>query len=194
MYRVNEIFYTLQGEGRFTGTPAVFLRFSGCNLACGFCDTEFTEYSLLSLDRIVEQVCIFPSRHIVITGGEPLLQLTDSLAIALHEKGFFIQIETNGTLRLNGSLPELVDWVTCSPKSQNIVIQRIDELKVVHTGQALSFYEEMPIEHPECRYLQPCDEGDPVRNAENFARAVDYIKAHPVWKLSLQTHKLTGIK
>ena len=89
MYKVNEIFYTLQGEGRFTGTPAVFLRFSGCNLACSFCDTEFTEYSLLSLNRIVEQVCIFPSRHIVITGGEPLLQLTDSLASALHEKGFF---------------------------------------------------------------------------------------------------------
>ena len=191
MYKVNEIFYTLQGEGRFTGTPAVFLRFSGCNLACGFCDTEFTEYSLLSLDRIVEQVCIFPSRHIVITGGEPLLQLTESLATALHEKGFFIQIETNGTLRLNGSLPELVDWVTCSPKDLPIRIQRIDELKVLFMHQDMTQYDD--VNAKEYR-LQPLDSGNAEEYQKNLNETIEYILHNPKWNLSLQTHKILNVR
>ena len=188
--RVNEIFYSLQGEGAYTGTASIFIRLSGCNLACDFCDTKHQPYKDYTKEEIAREIAVYEAKNIVFTGGEPSLQLDAETIDYFHKLGYFIQVETNGTRKL----PYNVDWVTCSPKSQNIVIQRIDELKVVHTGQALSFYEEMPIEHPECRYLQPCDERDPVRNAENFARAVDYIKAHPVWKLSLQTHKLTGIK
>ena len=96
-YRINEIFYSLQGEGYFTGTPAVFLRFSGCNLKCGFCDTRHEEFTLMSPADIIGNVSKFPSRHIVVTGGEPSLQLDSLLIDMLHEEGFFIQIETNGT-------------------------------------------------------------------------------------------------
>ena len=135
-YRINEIFYSLQGEGYFTGTPAVFLRFSGCNLKCGFCDTRHEEFTLMSPADIIGNVSKFPSRHIVVTGGEPSLQLDSLLIDMLHEEGFFIQIETNGTKRL----PEGIDWVTCSPKSDakgncDVKLRHIDELKVVYEGQ-----------------------------------------------------------
>lgn len=111
-YAVNEIFYSLQGEGYYTGTPAVFLRFSGCNRRCAFCDTDFAAYTEMSAAQIVEAVSAFPARHIVVTGGEPLLQLDDKLVRALRGAGFYIQVETNGSM----PVPTGVDWVTCSPK------------------------------------------------------------------------------
>ena len=123
--KVNEIFYSLQGEGYFTGTPAVFLRFSGCNLACPFCDTEHNDGEEMTYEDIISKVTAFASRHIVITGGEPSLQLDELLVDMLHETGFFIQVETNGT----NLLPENVDWITCSPKQGgDCVLRRIDEL------------------------------------------------------------------
>ncbi|WP_304510176.1 7-carboxy-7-deazaguanine synthase QueE, partial [Duncaniella muris] len=93
-YRINEIFYSLQGEGYFTGTPAVFLRMSGCNLKCGFCDTRHEEHTLMSPAQIVEAIGQYPTRHIIITGGEPSLQLDQMLVDLLHDEGWFIQIET----------------------------------------------------------------------------------------------------
>ena len=108
--KVNEIFYSVQGEGRFAGTPAVFLRLSGCNLRCSFCDTDHRSYVQMTEDEIVSEASAYKSRHIVITGGEPTLQLTASLARKLHDKGFFIQIETNGTVPLEPDCR--IDWVT----------------------------------------------------------------------------------
>lgn len=180
-YRVNEIFYSLQGEGWHTGTPAVFLRFSGCNRCCSFCDTDFAAATAMSAAEIVEACAAYPARHIVVTGGEPLLQLDDVLIRALKGRGFYIQVETNGSL----PVPTGVDWVTCSPKEPPYGIDRVDELKMVYQGvdpeQTASLFATPR------RFLQPC-------SGLNVAETVSYILAHPQWRLSLQTHKLIDIK
>ena len=191
--RVNETFLSLQGEGHFTGTPAFFLRFSGCNLKCPFCDTNHQSYKEMSEEEIVEEASSHKPRHIVITGGEPALQLTQSLVDKLHEAGFFIQVETNGTL----PLPEGIDWVTCSPKSSPIREDlKVDELKVLFMGNGTD---------PEASllggrleggllFLQPLDTGDEEQNRIILRDTIAYILEHPKWSLSLQTHKLLGIK
>lgn len=196
MYRINEIFYSLQGEGRHTGRPAVFVRFSGCNLKCPFCDTDFSAATLMTADDIINaispwQTCGF----VVITGGEPSLQIDDTLVERLHQAGYYVAIETNGT----HALPEAIDWVTWSPKDQfapnvpALALKRINEIKVVFDG-----------EHDPERYvsiasdaylcLQPCDTGDTARNQQISKLCVDYILQHPHWHLSLQTHKLLNIQ
>lgn len=182
LYKVNEIFYSLQGEGFYVGTPAVFLRFSGCNLKCGFCDTDHSEFEECALHDIIEKVSAYPSRHIVITGGEPSLQINDALVDALHLAGFYIQVETNGTRHL----PDDIDWVTCSPKGDApVVLSRIDELKIVYLGQDV---EGIASQYAAQNYfLQPC-------SGENTSDVVRYILAHPHWRLSLQTHKLIHIQ
>ncbi len=193
--KVNEIFYSLQGEGRWTGTPATFIRLAGCNLQCPFCDTSHSAFNLMEERDIAELVEKAPSRHVVITGGEPTIQLTLPLLRALKETGAFIQIETNGTLALPAGAAELIDWITCSPKlPEPPAIDRIDELKVVYTGTDVEPMLAIALTHPECRYLQPCDTGNPDRNAEIIRSAISYIKQHPQWKLSLQTHKLLSIR
>lgn len=191
--RVNETFLSLQGEGHFTGTPAFFLRLAGCNLACPFCDTNHQSYYEMSEDEIVEEASRHKPRHIVITGGEPALQLTKSLVDKLHEAGFFIQVETNGTL----PLPEGIDWVTCSPKSSPIRENlKVDELKVLFMGNGTD---------PEASllggrlgggllFLQPLDTGDEEKNRIILRDTIAYILEHPKWSLSLQTHKMLGIK
>ena len=163
-----------------TGTPAVFLRFSGCNLQCDFCDTDHHSSTPMNLFEVIEALSVYPARHLVITGGEPSLQLDDTLVDALHGQGWYIQIETNGT----NPLPETVDWVTCSPKSAPVVIKSVDELKVVYQGQDVeALAESIPAEN---LYLQPC-------SGKNIKAVVDYILTHPWWRLSLQTHKLIDI-
>ncbi len=181
-YRVNEIFYSLQGEGYYTGSPAVFLRFSGCNLACDFCDTDHFHGEEMDLPEILEKISVYPSRHIVITGGEPSLQLDNELVNLLHDAGYYIQVETNGT----HPLPEEVDWVTCSPKEGGeCVLKKIDELKVVFLGQDV---DEIASRYPAMHYfLQPC-------SCSNTTETVEYILSHPYWRLSLQTHKLINIQ
>lgn len=191
--RVNEIFYSLQGEGLHTGTPAVFLRLSGCNLKCPFCDTKHESFTEMTEEEIVEKVSAFPSRTIVITGGEPMLQLTASLTRLLHKAGFAIHIETNGS-RL---IPEgaEIDWITCSPKDGGkVIIQHIDELKVVYMGkdsnQDMAQYDDLKA--AEYR-LQPLDTGNETQNLIVRQQTIDYILQHPKWKLSLQTHKILSI-
>ena len=202
MYFVNEIFTSLQGEGYWTGTPMVFLRFAGCNLRCPFCDTAHTSPSTpMSLDELLKAVAeISPLassgrndniRRICITGGEPGLQVDAALIDALHGAGFTIHIETNGTC----PLPPGIDWVTLSPKSDFVkgaepVLPRADELKLVFTGDAaperwLSF----PAEH---HFLQPCY--DAVSGTSNVGETVSYILSHPSWRLSLQTHRILGLR
>lgn len=189
--RVNEIFYSLQGEGYFTGTPAIFLRLAGCNLSCSFCDTEHEPFTEMNEEEIVCSISSFPASHVVITGGEPTLQLTSSLVDMLHNKGKFVQIETNGTIPLKEDCH--IDWVTCSPKRSNISLQHIDELKVIYqdTAQDMDIYANIDAK---VYSLQPCDTGDNARNEAILRAAIDYCLAHPKWRLSLQTHKMIDVK
>lgn len=180
-YKINEIFYSLQGEGYFTGTPAVFLRFCLCNRACPFCDTDFSASTDMTAEEIVSAISAFPARHLVVTGGEPTIQLDSDLLRLIKLAGFFVQIETNGS----NPVPTGVDWVTCSPKDAPWNIDRIDELKVVYEGQDV---ERIAALLPAPRhFLQPC-------SGKNIAETVAYILDHPHWRLSLQTHKLLDIR
>lgn len=189
--KINEIFYSLQGEGHYTGTPAVFIRFAGCNLKCSFCDTDFTSFTEMSEDDIIREISQYPARHIVITGGEPTLQITTSFVNKLHDAGKYVQIETNGT----NMLPEgcNIDWVTCSPKYKSVRIQHIDELKVVYEGdeQDMSVYDNLKASDYR---LQPCDTQDEEKNNEILKQTIDFILKNPIWKLSLQTHKILNVR
>ena len=194
---INEIFYSLQGEGYYSGTPAVFVRFSGCNLQCPFCDTQHDAGTAMAEEAIVDEVAKYPARLVVVTGGEPSLQLTASLVDKLHEAGKYVAVETNGTHPLPGN----VDWITLSPKSffvdgADVVLTRADEIKVVYDGlhdperQISTLHSPLSTLH----FLQPCDTGDARRNARLTAAAVEYVKQHPQWRLSLQIHKILNIQ
>lgn len=190
--RVNEIFYSLQGEGRFTGTPAVFLRLSGCNLKCSFCDTKHEEATEMHPTEIVEELLKYPSKHLVITGGEPSLQIDWDFVDYLQQYGFFVQVETNGVKRL----PTNVDWITCSPKYKPICYGEVDEIKCVYEGNESeekihSLFRSVRAEN---FYLQPCDVKNPKRNAEILAECINFIKENPQWKLSLQTQKILDVR
>jgi len=212
-YAVKEIYYTLQGEGANVGRPAVLLRFSGCNLwsgreqdrakaTCGFCDTDFVGTdgpgggrfdSSAALARAVSAAWppVAPPRarpFVVCTGGEPLLQLDESLTAALQGAGFEVAIETNGTLLP----PPGVDWVCVSPKAgAGLVLRCGDQLKLVFPQEGIP-PESLEGDGLDFRhwFLQPMDGPDRVRNTE---LALRYCLAHPRWRLSLQTHKLLGI-
>ena len=191
---VNEIFYSLQGEGYFSGTPSLFIRFSGCNLKCGFCDTQHQHGTEMKEEDIVERARACKAQHVVITGGEPSLQLTESLVDKLHEIGKYVAVETNGT----HLLPENVDWITLSPKDafvtgtqSKIVLKRCNELKLVFTGAPLADYSMIDVAH---YFLQPCDVGNEAKNKEILENTINYCLAHPQWHLSLQMHKLIGVR
>lgn len=194
MYKVNEIFYSLQGEGYWSGTPMVFLRLSGCNLKCSFCDTSHEEGTMMSAEAIVKEIRKVDegkSRRVCITGGEPLLQLDRPLVDAIEEEDYRIHLETNGTR----PLPCFINWVTVSPKKGARVVihpDDINEVKIVFDGIDSSLLQAW--EDEDLRYIQPCDTGDPEKNKENTAKAVEYVKNHPGWRLSLQTHKLIHIR
>lgn len=207
MYSVKEIFYTLQGEGANAGRPAVFCRFAGCNLwtgreadrakaVCQFCDTDFVGtdgdgggrfQAADAVARACRATC--PSNGemlVVLTGGEPMLQVDQELVDALHANGFTIAIETNGTL----PVLDTIDWICVSPKAGSELKQkRGQELKLVYPQDSVdpTQYLDLAFEH---RFLQPMD--GPEREA-NTRAAVAYCKANPAWRLSLQTHKLLGI-
>ncbi len=181
MRKINEILYSLQGEGFHTGTPAVFVRFAGCNLKCPFCDTQHEAGTPMPDEAILTQVCRHPARMVVLTGGEPSLQTDATLVRLLHEAGKYVCIETNGTR----PLPRDIDWVTCSPKRGGTLrLERMDEVKVVYEGQDLAPYEQLPAAH---FFLQPC-------SCLNTAETVACVLAHPRWRLSLQTHKLASFR
>jgi len=208
-YAVKEVYATLQGEGFHAGRPAVFLRFAGCNLwtgreadraaaVCRFCDTDFVGTDgpgggkFASAAPLADRVAATWSPRtgmdpfVVCTGGEPLLQLDPPLLDALHERGFTVAIETNGTL----PVPPGVDWVCVSPKAKApLVVTAGDELKLVYPqpGAEPERYESLDFEHFS---LQPMDGPDRDRNT---ALVQAWVAAHPRWRVSLQTHKLLGI-
>lgn len=209
MYTVKEIFYTLQGEGSNAGRPAVFCRFSGCNLwsgreadrataVCDFCDTDFVGIGpdggrfATASDLASAIEARWPSddranRFVVCTGGEPLLQLDEDAIDALHARGFRVAVETNGTQ----PAPRGIDWICMSPKARAVhVLDHGDELKLVYPqpGMNPADFESLSFTH---FFLQPMDG---PRLAENTRAAVDYCLAHPRWRLSVQTHKILGIR
>ncbi|QJD93195.1 7-carboxy-7-deazaguanine synthase [Duganella dendranthematis] len=208
-YSIKEIFYTLQGEGAHAGRPAVFCRFSGCNLwtgresdrasaICQFCDTDFVgtdgegggkfkspEELAATINALWPETYI-ASKYVVFTGGEPLLQLDTPLIDAMHAVGFTIAIETNGTL----PVPDGVDWICVSPKmGSELVVKKGSEIKVVipQTNQDLSVYEQLDFEN---FFVQAMD--GPLAEF-NTRLAIETCKRNPKWKLSLQTHKLLQI-
>lgn len=220
MYRVKEAFYTLQGEGGQAGRPAVFCRFSKCNLwngreadrataVCSFCDTDFVGTDgqnggrFESPEALADHLgSLWPSAgtegshpYVVCTGGEPLLQLDSALIRELHQRGFEVGVETNGTL----PAPEGIDWLCVSPKADApVVIQRCNELKLVYP-QPLAPPEAFDHIEADLRFLSPMaspsvveGERDPVK-ASNTRKVVDYCLAHPRWRLTLQLHKILGI-
>lgn len=190
--KINEIFYSLQGEGHWTGTPAIFIRFAGCNLRCGFCDTNHESGEEYDAEELIKELSQYPAKRVILTGGEPGLQVNDELIEILHREGYKVHIETNGTVKL----PVAIDWVTCSPKSLHQKTGRIDELKVVAGESAVSFENLGKFGEIEAGeyYLQPCDTGSDETNAENLEKCVEYILGHPQWRLSLQTHKMINIR
>jgi 7-carboxy-7-deazaguanine synthase (Cx14CxxC type) len=207
MYSVKEIFYTLQGEGANAGRPAVFCRFAGCNLwtgreadrtkaVCQFCDTDFVGtdgdgggrfQTADALARACSAACASDGAMLVVlTGGEPMLQVDQDLVDALHTHGFTIAIETNGTL----PVLDTIDWICVSPKAGSDLKQRHgQELKLVYPQDGVDPAQFLDLAF-EQRFLQPMD--GPAREA-NTRAAVAYCKANPAWRLSLQTHKLLGI-
>lgn len=241
MYRVNHIFYSLQGEGYHTGRPAVFVRFAGCNLRCPFCDTDFDAYREMTGDDILQEVLsLAPAGDVrpmvVLTGGEPTLQADEALIDLLHSRGFWVTMESNGTR----PAPANLDWLTVSPKgmkatpppspprrggdstpnlspregsflatTQGGAWRMADEIKIVFTNEQeverLMALVPLSIERLQERatvgieaggrlFLQPCDTGDVQQNETVKRDCIQYIKQHPQWRLSLQTHKLIGIE
>ena len=195
MWKINEIFYSIQGEGYHTGVPAVFVRFSGCNLNCSFCDTKHQEGNTMSLYEIINEVKKYPhARMVVLTGGEPSLFINQSLSDALKRAGKYIAIETNGT----HELPEGIDWITLSPKSSfaggdtaPVVLTQCDELKVVYLGQDLKQYNHIKANH---RFLQPCYcDNDDIRNY-TMQSCLNAVLNSDCWRLSLQTQRVLNIR
>lgn len=208
-YKVKEIYYTLQGEGNHSGRPAVFLRFSGCNLwsgreedrhkaICQFCDTDFWGVDgenggkYTSAKSLVETVnALMPegaySKYVVCTGGEPMLQLDHALVNAFHDAGIEVGMETNGTIEVN--LP--VDWICMSPKENTEILQRSGhELKIVYPqgGMDPREWEELDYQY---LYISPMDND---KQDENIQKCIDFCKENPKWRLSLQSHKFLDIK
>lgn len=193
MKPVNEIFYSLQGEGHNTGRAAVFVRFSGCNLKCPFCDTDHTAWRSMDDGEILAEIDRYPSDFVVLTGGEPSLYVDDALVKRLHQAGKTVAIETNGTR----PLPEKIDWITVSPKGDccpdvPLLLQQANEVKVVYLGNDVEKYRTAI--KADFYYLQPCDTGNHTENSKNLLACINYCKEHPQWRLSLQTHKMIGIR
>ena len=199
MKRINEIFYSLQGEGHHTGYPSIFIRFSGCNLACPFCDTRHEEGILMSDDDILRAVQLYSAEWIVLTGGEPALWVDDAfLHLLKRATGKKLAIETNGTVPVS----PLIDWVTVSPKTGicgddskgKVIVDRADEVKVVDVGQPLQPYFELPcIGEKTLMYLQPCYVADPKAFELNRLSTVRRVLADPRWTLSVQLHRYLNI-
>jgi 7-carboxy-7-deazaguanine synthase (Cx14CxxC type) len=207
-YKVKEIYYTLQGEGFHTGRPAVFCRFSGCNLwsgreedrhkaICKFCDTDFwgmdgTNGGRYTAETLAKKIIeLWPAEgqgqpYVVCTGGEPLLQLNETLIDAFHEVGLEVAVETNGTI----AAPAGLDWICMSPKAgTEIVLTKGNELKLVYpqAGAEPEKYEDLDYDH---FFLQPMDSPEAAKNTK---LTLEYCLKHPKWSLSLQTHKILEI-
>ena len=184
--KVNEIFYSIQGEGANTGMPAIFIRLSGCNLRCPFCDTKHEKFTEMYVDEVLQEVKKYDCLNIVWTGGEPTLQLTDE--ILSEFQNYYNCIETNGTK----PLPELIDYIACSPKVPIGILNKnfhyVDEFRYpVKVGDELPDIDILP--NAEHYYISPIDV-----SPENIEYCTNLIKTNLQWKLSIQIHKLLNLK
>lgn len=190
--RVNEIFYSLQGEGGRTGEPSIFIRLSKCNLACSFCDTEYETGVKMTIEEVLEHISQFTCKWIIWTGGEPTLQLTDEVIEIFKNKGYKQAIETNGTRRV----PNGLDYITCSPKQEFHIVKQlipeVDELRFpISKGDPLPDISILPQAK---RYLLSPIFDDKTIIPENVEYCIDLVMQNPPWALSIQTHKLLGIE
>lgn len=193
MKRINEIFYSVQGEGLHAGSPAVFIRFSGCNIRCPFCDTVHHDGAFMADEEIINEVEKYPTDLVVVTGGEPTMQLTEEFVEKLHELGKKVCIETNGTREVSRN----IDFITLSPKFEFVkkaecILTYCDELKVVYNGRNdMSLYDDIVANH---YFLQPCDMGNEEENKRIMEATVAYCLEHPKWRISLQTQKILQVR
>lgn len=193
-YDLVEIFESLQGEGRNAGRPCVFVRFAGCNLSCPWCDTDVTRRFSATLEELVAEVCGFRARSVVLTGGEPtLVEGMPELVAELKGKGFWIAVETNGTVE--APWLAFVDYVACSPKAEfagSVVLKSADEVRVVaSSGGVKDFCIEMRRRIAALDYyISPCDRGGEI----DFATAKSVLSSLDGWSLSVQLHKLLGFR
>ena len=188
---INEIFYSIQGEGYRAGEATIFIRLTGCDLACGFCDTEFASGREMTAEELLAHVSRYPGKWVTWTGGEPMLQLTSGIVEQFRTAGYKQSIETNG----GHPVPFALDWVVVSPKVAEHVLKRnfpsgVDEMRYAwHAGK-------MSVPNPgidsKARDLSPVCDGNSI-NAENLRHCIELCKAHPDWKLSVQQHKLWNI-
>lgn len=198
-YRIVEIFETLQGEGFNTGMPSIFIRFGKCNLACPWCDTNYNQFELKSLDEIMQTVRGFSAKNIIITGGEPTIQPNlERLLDVLKAEGYFIAVETNGLK----PVPLQIDYIATSPKrlyQKNYLKHHIpfaNEVRIVVDGEVLAFCEQIEQTIKADRYyLSPCEENGVMNMLETITQLgqLNQRLNKPRWQLSIQTHKIAGI-
>lgn len=179
-YKINDIFYSIQGEGYYTGSAVIFIRFSGCNLKCSFCDTDHSRYKFLTKEEIYTKIKKFNSKHIIFTGGEPTLQINKELCLYFKRKGYYLSIESNGTNKIDN----YIDWITISPKNKDFTQKKGNELKVIFNTIDLKNLTKLKFDY---YYIQP-------KSEKNIKKIINYIKKNPIWKLSLQTQKILKIR
>jgi 7-carboxy-7-deazaguanine synthase len=197
-YRVSEIFYSIQGEGLYTGQAMTFVRMTGCNLNCSFCDTQISrhKYFLLSEIHILKRVKRYPSKHICITGGEPCLQDLEDLILILRLNGFILHLETNGTQ----SIPPGFDHITLSPKNCRILFSSIKKAHSIKFlfGLKVGYEEVLEKVYPYVKnknlFIQPIYLPSQEETKKNIKACIQLVKKHPQFRLSLQTHKMIGVR
>ncbi|MFA6617839.1 MAG: 7-carboxy-7-deazaguanine synthase QueE [Candidatus Neomarinimicrobiota bacterium] len=197
LYKINEIFYSYQAEGRWAGRAAIFIRLSGCNLRCNFCDTEFLSGIDMDVTEIMAKVHSYKAKFVLITGGEPLMQDTLELLRRLKEEDYYVALETNGTYKIGH---DYFDWVTVSPKNSHIKIKKCNELRVVLD---VNEYPESYGIEADVKYISP---KNPTHDQEIGSHSADffstnvaqycyrYVLKNPEWRLSFQTHKCIGVR
>jgi len=191
--KVKEIFYSLQGEGGRQGAASIFIRLSGCNLNCDFCDTDFSGGENMSLEQILSQIKKFPCQWIVWTGGEPALQLTDDCLLFFRRAGFYQAVESNGTI----SLPALLDYTVVSPKGATDYAKKINpqvnEIRLpVRANDSIPQIDSLP--KAEDYFLSPVFRKNSADTSANIDYCVKFIRQNPQWRLSLQIHKMIEIE
>jgi len=195
-YKLNEIFYSIQGEGANAGMAAIFIRFSGCDMTCDFCDTDHRHRTSFDEEMILMVLRTYPCREVILTGGEPLAQDLSALLLVLRKNGYWVGIETNGNLMKAGSCADWLrgvarpNWITVSPKVNGFdYVFRPDEIKIIYpTRLNLEEIESLSIAS---QVIQPCD-GPNLQ--ENTEQAIAFVKEHPAWRLSVQVQKYIGVR
>lgn len=189
--KINEIFYSLQGEGHRAGEASIFIRLTGCDLSCGFCDTEFASGAEMTTEELLEHIKQYPGKWITWTGGEPMLQLTKEIAGVFADAGYKQSIETNG----GHPVPLVINWVVVSPKVAEHVVARnfphgVNELRYAWHAGKMSV--PSPTVFAEHKYLSPICDGNRI-NKRNLDHCIELCKQNPEWRLSVQQHKLWNI-